>query len=165
MKILTILVTWNQTDLTRECLAALLDHGVAAESILVVDNGSQPAALPEIARQFPRVQGHWLEQNLGFAGGCNVGVRLAWDQGAEAVLLLNNDALVEEQTIPALQTALLADSRIAAVSPKVYYYGTERVIQSVGVAVDLDSGRARMLGSNEVDHGQYDQPAERMALF
>jgi GT2 family glycosyltransferase len=164
-RIATIIVTWNQTALTLECLTTLAAANVPLVDTWVVDNGSEPAAFPEIAAHFPAVQHVRLERNRGFAGGCNAGAQAAIAAGVEALFLLNNDALVEPDTLPVLEAALWADPRAAAVAPKVYYYNTAKTIQSVGLQVDPDSGQARMLGGNTTDQGQYDQPADRDALF
>lgn len=165
MQIHTIIVAWNQPALTADCIAALVAAGVAPASIWLVDNGSVPALLPQIGARFPGLRGLRLAANRGFAGGNNVGVAAALAAGAEALFLLNNDALAEPGTLPALAAALAADRGLAAVAPKVYYATEGRVIQSVGLRVDRASGQARMLGSNEPDQGQHDVPAEREALF
>jgi GT2 family glycosyltransferase len=165
MQIATVIVDWNQANLTLDCIGALLAAGVAEDTIWLVDNGSQPAAGPQIGARFPAVRILRLEANAGFAGGCNAGARAALNAGAAVLLFLNNDALIEPGALTALNAALAADSRIAAVSPKVYYHNTQRIIQSVGLRVDPDSGTARMIGAGEPDRGQYDQPAEHDALF
>ena len=41
-----VIVTWNQTELTLDCLQALEQAGVALADAWVIDNGSTPAALP-----------------------------------------------------------------------------------------------------------------------
>jgi GT2 family glycosyltransferase len=161
----TVIVTWNQADLTLDCLAALAAAGTALETIWLVDNGSAPDVLPRIRERFPAVQTLRLEANRGFAGGCNAGARAALAAGADYLFLLNNDALVEPGTLPALLAVIERDPRIAAVSPKVYYDVAGRVIQSVGMQVDPESGQARMIGATEPDRGQHDQVAERDALF
>jgi GT2 family glycosyltransferase len=160
-----VVATWNQPDLTLACLAALEAAGVALADVWVVDNGSQPAALPRIRERFPAAQTLRLDQNRGFTGGYNAGARAALAAGVDAILLLNDDALVEPRTIPELRAALLEDERIAAASPKVYFDGAPHIIQSAGLRVDADSGRIQVLGVNEPDRGQHDQPADRDALF
>jgi GT2 family glycosyltransferase len=161
----TIIVTWNQADLTLACLAALAAAGVAPETIWLVDNGSAPELLPRIRERFPAVHYLRLETNRGFAGGCNAGARAALAAGVDYLFLLNNDALVEPRTLPALLEQIERDARIAAASPKVYYDIAEPIIQSAGMRVDPDSGQARTIGANEPDHGQHDQVADRDALF
>lgn len=161
----TIIVTWNQTSLTLDCLAALAAAAVPLADVWVVDNGSEQPVASEVRLRFPAVHQLRLAQNQGFAGGVNAGVRAALAGGATRLFLLNNDALVEPTTLAKLGAALESDPTLAAVGPKVYYHDTARIIQSVGLQVDRDSGQARMLGSNERDHGQHDQPVEREALF
>lgn len=164
LTISAVIVTWNQTELTLECLAALAPQ-VAPEATWVVDNGSREPALPAVWARFPGVRGLRLEQNQGFAGGCNAGASVALAGGAEALLLLNNDALAEPGAVAALAAALADDPQAGAASPKVYHHGTPRVIQSVGLRIDPDSGDVRMLGSGEPDRGQHDRRAEREGLF
>src|SRR5205814_7380348 len=95
-----VIVTWDQTDLTLECLAALAAAGASLADTWVVDNGSQPEAPPRIRERFPAARTLRLAENLGFAGGCNVGARAALAVGVDAILFLNNDALVEPETLP-----------------------------------------------------------------
>ena len=161
----TILLTHDQTALTMACIESLLADGAAAASIWVVDQHSQPPASAPIFAQFPGVNLIALDHNSGFTGGCNLGARAALAAGAQAIFLLNNDTVVERGTLAALQATLEADPDVGAVSPKVYYHGSQRVLQSVGLRVDHNSGVGRMLGSGEVDRGQYDAPADREALF
>jgi GT2 family glycosyltransferase len=163
-RISAVIVTWNQIDLTLECLAALAPE-VALADIWVIDNGSEPEALPCIRARFPAAHTLRLAENQGFAAGCNAGARAALAAGADAILLLNNDALIEPGAVAALVAALAENPHVAAVSPKVYFHGTPRTIQSVGLRVDPDSGDVRMLGSGEPDRGQHDRVAERDALF
>ncbi|MBA3469185.1 MAG: glycosyltransferase family 2 protein [Herpetosiphonaceae bacterium] len=165
MRVATILVNWNQTDLTLDCLESLSDAGVEQPTIWVVDNGSQPPAAPALHGRFPAINIITLPTNCGFTGGNNVGVRAVLKQPFEALFLLNNDAVVEPATLPALIAGLQAHPTIAAVSPKVYYAVEGKMLQSVGLAVDRFSGRTTMLGSNQPDVGQYEQPADREALF
>jgi hypothetical protein len=165
MNVATILVTWNQTELTLDCIAALKSAGVSEQSIWIVDNASVPSAISTIHAHFPQVRSLRLDRNRGFAGGCNAGAAVALTDAVEALFFLNNDALVESNTLEVLTKALVAAPRAAAVSPKVYFHGSQRVIQSVGLRIDPNSGSARMIGSGERDCGQHDQIAERDALF
>jgi N-acetylglucosaminyl-diphospho-decaprenol L-rhamnosyltransferase len=74
-----IIVSYNVRDLLRRCLQSIRDS--LAESslrcaIIVVDNDSQDGSASMVAAEFPDVRLIALDQNVGFAGGNNVGLRL-----------------------------------------------------------------------------------------
>jgi GT2 family glycosyltransferase len=163
MQIAALILVWNELELTLACLASLQGE-LPPEQIWVLDNGSQPALANTIRQQVPGVRVVRLEQNIGFAGGCNRGLQLAFGSGATAVLLLNNDATVEAGSVAALARQLQADPQVAVVGPKIYYAGTARVFQTVGMQLDPDSGAARHLGTAQPDRGQFEQPADREGL-
>jgi GT2 family glycosyltransferase len=58
-------------------------------------------------------------ENLGFAGGCNVGISFALDRGADYVFLLNNDALISSGTIKSLIDAAI-DSQASITGAQIY---------------------------------------------
>ena len=90
-----VIVNWNLAADTIACVRSLLAAGVSPSPIIVVDNGSNdnsPAQLDhELGESIELIRS---KQNLGFAGGNNLGIQHALSQGAEWVLLLNNDTLV-----------------------------------------------------------------------
>lgn len=94
MKIIVIVLNWNGKDDTLRCLSSL--KAVTTEhSVVVVDNGSSDDSVKAIAAAFPEV--HLIETgtNLGYAEGNNVGLRYALEQSPEAILILNNDTLLD----------------------------------------------------------------------
>src|SRR5258705_12249921 len=156
LPIATVIVTWNQTELTLDCLDSLRAVGVAENSIWLVDNGSRRGAAQQVLARSPAMHLVRLKTNIGFTGGCNAGARAALAASPDAIFFLNNDALVEPETIPALVAALADDMQIAAVGPKIYYHDTRRVFQTAGMRVAPDSGRIQMIGFGEPDRGQYE---------
>lgn len=164
LPIAAIIPVWNQLELTQACLASLREE-LPPEAIWLVDNGSEPAAQPRLSAAFPGINIVRCDVNLGFAAGCNLGAAAALASGAEALLFVNNDATVVPGALHALRDELVSDTQIAAVSPRVYYAGSARQIQAVGVAVDPDAGQVRALGAGEFDHGQFGQSLDREALF
>jgi GT2 family glycosyltransferase len=90
----TIIVNWNAWEDTLACLESLARTDYPDLDVIVVDNGSTDDSIA-------RLQGSPVEftlieagENLGFAGGNNLGIRRALDHGAKLVWLLNNDTVV-----------------------------------------------------------------------
>src|SRR5438045_2018218 len=86
-----IILNWNSHQMTADCIRSLLGASVETYDVVVVDNGSQDGSVQLLAREFPEITVLPQVHNLGFAAGCNVGIRHALARGAEYILLLNND--------------------------------------------------------------------------
>lgn len=91
MKVFTIIVTYNAMKWIDKCLTCLRNSSVQTVPI-VIDNCSTDGTSDYIPKHYPDVI--WLPQtrNLGFGQGNNIGIRYALENGADYVLLLNQDA-------------------------------------------------------------------------
>lgn len=100
--------------------------------------------------------------NLGFAGGNNVAIRFAMVQkDVDYLWLLNNDTVVEPQSLQAQAELADGDPTIGMVGAKLLEYGRPSVIQAVaGGYVSSWRGMASHLGSGEEDEGQWSMPIE-----
>ncbi len=150
----------NQLRLTRECLTSVLALDPPVDRVLLVDNGSTDGTLEAVRAEFPGVHVLRLEENRYFAGGVNEGVRRALAEGAQSILLLNNDVVLERAALEKLQRALEEDPRRAAVSPKIYYYDAPDVIWFAGGVVGRGWGLIRHRGVNVKDEKQAFGPGE-----
>lgn len=148
-----VIPNWNGIDLIRECLQAL-ERQTLAHTVIVVDNGSVDGSNVVVREEFPGVQLLEFSDNAGFAGGVNRGIRPALEQGAEYIVLLNNDAVAEARWLEELVAVAEADARIGAVAAKIVTQDGKR-IDSTG---DFYStwGFPYPRGRGEVDAGQYD---------
>jgi GT2 family glycosyltransferase len=125
--VLTAVVVHHDTpEETRACLRSL-----AGLRVVVVDNGSAAPFSSETALVLR------TERNLGFAGGCNLGIARALADGAEQILLLNSDAEVEPDCVAQLQTALTGD--VGIVAPAIRRRGG--AVESMGVRFHRLTGR------------------------
>lgn len=123
--------------------------------VLVVDNASPTDNPDQITAQYPKVKLIKSAQNLGFAGGNNLGIAEA--QG-EYLLFLNNDTEVEPDFLEPLVALLQQNPRIGIVSPKIRYYETPRLIQYAGSqGINTWTGRSVTLGHLEADQGQHNR--------
>ncbi len=195
-KIAVIILNWNQTDLTLACLKSVFQsrtEGQIEIEAIVIDNGSTDDSkkrLKEIqekrnlSRQgqgeirisrskFPNFKVIFNKENLGFAGGNNVGLRYALENKADFIFILNNDTEIKNDCLLNLWQTFLEEEKIGIDSPKIYYapgfeFHKERyqekdlglVIWYAGVKIDWDNVLGRHLGVDEVDQGQYEKKEE-----
>ncbi len=155
-----ILLQWRSCDDTLECLASLQATSYPNLRIVVVDNGTPEHCRRALRTRFPAVDLLLNERNLGFSGGNNRGIAYALAQGAEYVLILNNDTVVAPDFLEPLVARLSADRHIGMVGPKIYQYGTENQLWFAGTTCDWLLGRPLRLrhrGFGQIDRGQYDR--------
>lgn len=157
-KIAAVVLSWNGKEMTADCLRSLLGSSYPELEVILVDNGSRDGTVEAVSGAFAgRVKIIANGRNLGFSRGNNVGIRFALANGADYVLLLNNDTLVDKDMVSALAATLSSSSDIGIVGPKIYYVDPDNLIWSAGGEVSLWRGRAKHLGIREEDNGQYDQ--------
>src|SRR3954470_22920286 len=118
-RVAVVVLTWNARADTLRCLASLRSIEWQDLIVVVVDNGSIDGTLAAVRESFPDVVIVGNGENLGFAEGNNRGIRVALELGADAVLVLNNDAEVEPAVIAELSAALGKCPDAGAVSPVV----------------------------------------------
>lgn len=153
-KVFIVILNWNNWPDTFECLESVKKINYPDFQIVVVDNGSLEK--PEIKN--PNVKYIFNPDNLGFSEGNNVGIKYALEQGADYVLLLNNDMLVEPDFLGKLVRAGQSWPEAGFLGPKMLFNDDRRKIWSVGGKVNWLYNKGVMVGYNEIDVGQYDQP-------
>jgi GT2 family glycosyltransferase len=144
-----VLVNWNGLDDTLECLVSLRKQDYPAWTAYVVDNGSKTPEGPAIAAAFPEARVIESKANLGFAGGNNLGVQRALDDGCDYVFLLNNDTLVPQPDALAQLVRLAQGEPDAVVGCKIAYASDPEVVWFAGGSLDLAHARAEHVGVGE----------------
>jgi GT2 family glycosyltransferase len=114
-----VVLNWNCWEDTLACLASLGNLDYPAFQILVVDNGSKDGSEARIHEAYPDVEILQTGRNLGYAGGNNVGVRRALAGGADYILLINPDVVVEPSMLRSLVDFARSHPRVAALSPVI----------------------------------------------
>ena len=106
MDFAVIVLSYNGLADTLECLKSLQAQSVDGVEVIVVDNASSDGSPEAIKTAFPHLRLIALGENMGGAGGNNVGIRLALAENAQSVCLLNNDTIVPPGAIAAIAEAL-----------------------------------------------------------
>jgi GT2 family glycosyltransferase len=118
--VVVLVISWHRADLTTRCVQALARLDYPSYELVVVENGGAAAAA-SLRRQLPGVVLLPAPDNLGFAGGSNLGLAYALDRGADYVLLLNNDTAVPSGALSALVELAQANPEIGFLSPTIRY--------------------------------------------
>jgi len=114
-----VLLNHNGKNHLEYCLPSLLATEYPNYSILLVDNGSTDGSVEYARENFPQVVIVQNEENLGWAGGNNVGIRCALERDADYIVLQNNDTRVDPRWIAQAVRAAEADPRVGFVGFKM----------------------------------------------
>ena len=150
------IITVNYNGLEDTC--ALIDTIPSNEliEVIVVDNGSQKDEATLIHQRYPYVKAIRSDQNLGFAGGNNIGIEAA---KGEYLYLINNDTVFEDFQVRPLIDRLNSSKSIGVVCPKIRFAWKNRPIQFTGYTpLSTITLRNRSIGYGEEDMGQYNIP-------
>jgi GT2 family glycosyltransferase len=131
-KVAIIVLNWNGKQDTLECLESIGKIDYQNLEIIVVDNGSNDDSVKAIQENFPEVNILQTGKNLGYAGGNNYGMRYALENGADYILLLNNDVIVDSQLVIKFIEATLRVSQWAIFAAKIYYFSQPQKIWYAG---------------------------------
>jgi GT2 family glycosyltransferase len=119
--IAVVIVHWMNNADTVECLHSLAEVDYPCLSVILVNNGS-PDFEEYLARQaLPAVQIITSDHNLGVAGGNNLGITKALEQGYDLIFLLNPDTVVRPNLIRTLLPAF-DEAGVGIVGPIITYY-------------------------------------------
>jgi hypothetical protein len=155
--VVIVILNTNRRDDTLACLASLEHSTYRDQRIVVLDNASSDGSIAAIQAAFPAVQIIELAENRGYAGNNNVGIKSALEQGADWILVLNEDTIVDPACLEHMVHVAESDPRVGIVGPMVYHYDEPTTIQSAGGSL----GRhwdSRHIGQNEPDTRQFTQP-------
>ncbi len=164
-KVAVIILTMNQREKTLQCLASFRSVKHPLFTIVLWDNGSGDGTSEAVGEAYPEVLVHCHETNLGVASGRNAAAELAIRTFAPSHLLfIDNDTVVTPDFLTALLKPFENDPRLAQTAPKLRLFSdTQRLDEAGGTKITFWLGRVVVVGSGEMDEGQYDTPAECIA--
>jgi hypothetical protein len=160
-RVFIILVNWNGKAVTLDCLDSLATISYKSFRIVVVDNASTDGSVQAIReRHGDDVIVLEQRENLRFAGGNNIGIKYALEQGAKMLCLLNNDTTVDSEFLSHLVNRIEANDKIGMVAPKIYYHDEPHRIWFAGGEISMWTGTMKHTGIRENDNGQHDVSRE-----
>lgn len=153
-RVFVIVLNWNGKNIIRQCLDSL-EKQTQKHQVVVVDNGSKDGSVELIEKNYPDVELIKESKNHGFAGGVNIGIQYAIDQGADYIALLNNDAAAEASWLENLVKRITQDKLAGIVTCK-FMRDDKKRIDSTGDFYTI-WGIPGPRGRNQQDKGQYEK--------
>ncbi len=158
-RVYIIVLNYKRRDDTLECLGSLFRMDYPNYKVLVVDNASSDGTADAVREAYPDAEALENETNLMYAGGNNEGIKLALARGAEWILLLNNDTVVDSRLLPEMLKAADMRPDAGVIGPTIYYYSSKgrarETIWYAGGIVKLWMGLTAHRGIREEDTGRY----------
>lgn len=174
VNIFVVIVNYNGISDTKDCLKSLKKLQITNYKlqIIVVDNGSQKDDVAHLKRE-KHIHLIVNKENTGFTGGNNAGIKYSLENGADYILLLNNDTIVKEDLVEKFLEASKKYPKAGIFSPKIYFYpGYEfykdkyskaeegKVIWYAGGILDWNNVYGSNYGVDDTDIGQYEKVYE-----
>lgn len=162
-QVTVVIPHWNGIQILEPCLLSLQASTYPNLNVVVVDNASTDESVAVMRSKYPEVTVIENTENLGFAGGCNVGIR---ETKSDLYLVLNNDTTHDPGWIEPLVRELESDANIAAVQPKIMSAQDPSVFDyagGVGGLLDVLAfpyALGRIFTTRETDDGFYDSPRD-----
>ena len=116
LKVSTIIPHAGGWDLLHRCLTSLYKSQEVELETIIVENGSYELIASDQVSEYPGLKILHFRDKLGFAAACNRGIEAA---SGRLIFLLNNDAVVEPETLYLLSQAFESNNKLAACQPKI----------------------------------------------
>lgn len=128
-----VILNWNGYEDTSELLESLYKVNYVNYKVVVVDNNSSAGEAEKIEKGYG-YKSHIIrcKENLGFAGGTNVGIKYALEKQADYILLLNNDTTVHSDFLQILIDKFNTENQAGIIAPQINYYDNPKKIWSEG---------------------------------
>ena len=130
--IAVILVNWKKYNLTSNCIDSLNKSNYKNFKIILVDNEYSEKSLIDLRNKHKELIVFKEKNNLGFAGGNNIGIRYALENDYDYIMLLNNDTEVKENFILPLVERIEKDHFLGAVQPLILNFSNKSIIWNAG---------------------------------
>jgi GT2 family glycosyltransferase len=154
-----IVLNYNRKDDTLDCIRSLYAMDYPNFRVMLVDNASTDGSVDAVRAAFPQVETLVNRRNLMYAGGNNAGIRRALEQGAEFVMLINNDTFVDTRLLSELMDGFAKVEGAGLAGPMIYYDRPGQpgpdIIWYAGGIVQLSRGLIAHRDIRRPDSGRY----------
>ncbi len=153
-------LNWNGREYLEDFCSSILAQDYPTYKVALIDNASTDDSVLFVEQNFPNIEIIKNATNLGYAAGYNVGLKRAYEAGADYFFILNNDTIVPSDTLRNLVAVASRDSSIGFVTGKVYFNDDREMLQTAGRSDKWWKATVISVGQNEKDEGQYNVEKE-----
>lgn len=159
-KVAIIILNWNTSEVTIDCLHSLFQISYSDFKIFLVDNASNDTEyqlIRDYCDKHSQISLISLAYNYGFAEGNNIAIRIATETyQPDYYLLLNSDTLVDAHFLEKIIAPTLLDKNIGIAVPKIFFYKPSDRLYYAGGYINKFSGMGEHRGWQQKDNKQYD---------
>ncbi|MCQ2009524.1 glycosyltransferase family 2 protein [Sporolactobacillus sp. STSJ-5] len=150
-KVAIIILNWNAYEETYECLCSLEKLKYKKFHVFLVDNASTDYSFDKLKMDGKKgkfkVAIDFIQSgdNLGFAGGNNVAIRKAYNLGHSYFWMINNDTVVDENSLTYLIDEFVHNNKTGIAGSKILYYNSD-IVWFAGGIVNTYLGKTKHIG-------------------
>lgn len=152
-----VILNWNGFEDTIECLDSLFQTSYKEFHVCLIDNASTDGSQHKLAeyikeKNYSEKITLMLEnENHGFAIGSNIGIKWCLNNNCDYIWLLNNDTIVEKDTLKKLMDEIILKEEVMIVSPKIVYDSSPQIIWNCGGKISLLGFRKYYYAGKKID--------------
>lgn len=135
-----IILNWKNYRHTINCYKTCQSLSYPNFKILIVDNNSPNQSEDRIRQCLTGVEILQTGNNLGYAGGNNLGVKYALDKNADFIWILNPDVEVEKDSLSYLMTFVEKNPEVGICGPRISHGGKSNSFIFDGLSIDSSDG-------------------------
>lgn len=135
-----IIINYKGYDDTEECLESIKKIKYSNYGIIVVDNAPNKSSVSLLKSKFPDIFYIGSPNNVGFSGGNNLGMQLAYKLGAKYILFLNNDTIVSNNLLTEMISFMENHKSVGMAGPLTLYYDNPSLVAFAGGSLNRNTG-------------------------
>lgn len=164
MKVHCVIINWNGGEANHACIQSVLAAGISEANVHFVDNGSTDGSVESVEDRFPRLALQRTGENLGFAAAANIGIAAALEGGADGVLFMNNDAVLDPCALKAFVEAAERDPSAGLFGPRIYMDARRERLWCCGMDLGRGPNLVRLRGYGQRSSPRFETAREVDAL-
>lgn len=137
-----VVATCGEWKFLKHCLESICQQNYRPFEVIVIDNGSDKDIVHVVKETFPEIHVIRTDQNLGFAGGYNVGLGAA---KGDYIAIINDDAVASPGWLSAMVRLAESDKELGAIGSIISDGNNPQLLDSCGIGMSLDGMSRQMM--------------------